>query len=597
MAAGAELEIFRHALDSIVEEMDLTLQRTAFSTNIKIRRDHTCALFDANLRHIAQIDDLPQHIGSLINVVPTVMKDRIDDLEPGDGVMTNDPYQKGLHLPDCVLISPIFQGEEVVAFAANVAHHVDIGGSTPGGIPPDSTELYQEGLVIPGVKVVRDWTFDTEMLSFIQRNVRGAERRTGDFLAQVAANQTGNNRVGELISDYGQRNFQARCDDLLSYTERRARAAIDELPDGVYEAEDFMDGDGVVDEPVLLKLTITVKGDEMTIDFTGTAEQNRGPLNATPGMVMAGTLAVVISIIGADLPKNDGFYRPLSFVMPEGTMVNPDRNRPVAAGFELAMRSGDLVTKALAEALPEETVAATKGSVVNIAYGGTDPRTGEEYVFYETIAGGYGARATKDGLDGVQTHFQNTANSPIEELESEIPVYVRRYELITDSGGPGRSRGGTGVRRDMEFYDHEASFTVLADRVYSAPWGLFGGHSGRSAQYLRLGRDGEPEQVSSKSTSILDANEVVSVQTPGGGGYGDPTERDPKRIRRDVRNEKVSVTAAREEYGLSDFEGIDLAEAEAGDGERGAGSDAEDSTADGDRTASDAQSAAGGDSK
>jgi len=548
MVSAGELEIFRHSLKSIVEEMGVTLQRTAYSTNIKIRRDHTCALFDADLRHAAQHDIAPQHIGSLVRVVPTVIEER-DRLDPGDGILINDPYKGAVHLPDVMLISPLYHEDEIVGYAANSAHHVDIGGPTPGGIPTDSTDLYGEGVIMPGVKAVRDWEFDEEMLQLITRNVRSPEMRIGDYRAQLGANRTGEKRYAELNADMGPEAVSENLDELYDYTERLARSNIEDLPDGTYEADDWMDGDGISEEERYLTLTIDVDGDEMTLDFTGTAEENGGPLNCTPAMAFAGTMAVVMSLLGGDLPKNDGFYRPFEIITPERTMVNPSYNRPVAAGWEIAVRTGDLVTRAMAEAVPEETIAATKGIICNLAYSGRDPRSDEEYVYYETVGGGYGGRHAKDGMDGVQAHYQNTANSPIEELETEIPLYVRRYEYIQDSEGAGRQRGGLGIRRDIEFYDHEATFTVLSDRTKNAPWGLFGGHSARPARYV-INPEEESRTVSSKSTTKLASGDVASVQTPGGGGYGDPMERDPEAVLRDVRNGKVSAGKAQEEYGV-----------------------------------------------
>jgi N-methylhydantoinase B len=268
-------------------------------------------------------------------------------------------------------------------------------------------------------------------------------------------------------------------------------------------------------------------------------------------MAFAGAMSVVMAFVGEDLPKNDGFYRPIETITPEGTMVNPTDNAPVAAGWEIAMRAGDLVAKALADAVPEETVAATKGVVMNIAFGGRDPRDDGRYVYYETVAGGYGARAEKDGMDAVQTHFQNTPNSPIEELESEVPVYIRRYELIGDSEGAGRQRGGLGVRRDYEFYGEEATFSLLTDRTKSEPWGLFGGESASPSRFFHHPDTDEEARLSSKSTTELDVGDVVSVRTPGGGGYGPPTERDPGAVLADVRDGKVSVEKAREVYGLA----------------------------------------------
>lgn len=548
MVPPGRLEIFRHSLKRIVEEMGVTLQRTAYSTNIKIRRDHTCALFDRDLRHIAQHDIAPQHIGSLVSVVSRNMRDR-DDLEPGDGILINDPYKGAVHLPDVILICPLFYEDELIGYAANSAHHVDIGGPTPGGIPTDSTDLYGEGIILPGVKAVKGWTYNEEMINLITRNVRSPKMRVGDYRAQLGANRIGGQRYGKLYEEYGTGDISEYLDELLNYTERLVRSTIKDLPDGTYEAHDYMDGDGINDEELLLILTVEVEGDEMSLDFTGTAEENEGPLNCTPAMAFAGTMAVVMSLLGGDLPKNEGFYRPFEIVAPEGSMVNPTSNHPVAAGWEIAVRSGDLVTKAMADALPEQTIAATKGIICNIAYGGRDPRDDQNYVYYETVGGGYGARATKDGIDGVQAHYQNTANSPIEELETEIPLYVRRYELIEDSEGAGRWRGGLGIRRDMEFYDHESSFTVLSDRTKNRPWGLFGGHAARPAKYV-INPDDDPKVVSSKSTTKLESSDIASVQTPGGGGYGDPTERSPERVLIDVVNEKISVEKAQEEYGV-----------------------------------------------
>ncbi|PSQ15815.1 5-oxoprolinase [Halobacteriales archaeon QS_8_69_26] len=566
--SGPDLEIFRHALESSVEEMGVTLQRTAYSTNIKIRRDHTCALFDADLRHVAQHDVAPQHIGSLVSVIPRNVEPLLDELEPGDGFLINDPYRGAVHLPDVMLVSPVFDDEdaddpELIGVAANSAHHVDVGGSTAGGIPI-STDLYQEGLVFPMVRAAEDWAYDDRIMSLVTRNVRDSEKRMGDYRAQLGANRIGVRRLRSLREEYGPEGLDRHLDALLDYTERRVRAAIADLPDGTYGASDEMDGDGVTGDPVPIALSITVDGDEMTLDFSGTASTNEGPLNCTPAMAFAGVMSVVMGFVGSDLPKNDGFYRPFEVVTPEDTMVNPREGAPVAGGWEVAMRAGELVAKAMADAVPEETIAATKGIICNVAYGGRDPRDGEEYVFYETVAGGYGARAERDGMDAVQTHFQNTANSPIEELETEIPLRVRRYELIADSAGAGRTRGGLGVRRDVEFYDHEATFSLLSDRAESDPWGLFGGRPGRRARYV-VNPDTDPRPVNSKSTTTLDPGDVTSVQTPGGGGYGDPHERDPEAVARDVRNGVVSVEAARGEYGVvCDAEGtVDRAATEA----------------------------------
>lgn len=551
MVSGDELEIFRHRLTGIVEEMGVTLERTAYSTNIKIRRDYSCALFDADCRHIAQFTAAPSQVAALKYAIPAMMEERRESLEPGDGFLLNDPAQGGaVHLPDVMLISPVFDGDTLLGFVGNDAHHVDIGGETPGGIPIDSTSLYGEGLILPGVKAVRGWEYDDEMLRLLTRNVRGSDMRVGDYRAQLGSNRIGAERYVDTVTSYGVDRIDDFLDALLDYTERRVRAEIEALPDGTYEAEDYLDGDGITDEPLLIKLTLVIDGDELTFDFTGTAEQNRGPINSNPSTVFAAVMMAIQSIFEADIPVNEGFYRPFDLITPEGSMMNPDFNAPVAGTGEITQRVPDIVIRSLADAIPDRVIAATKGTVVNVAYGGTDPRAGGEYVYYETFAGGYGARPTKDGMDAVQPHLQNTANSPIEELETEIPLYVQQVSLRRDSDGAGRFRGGLGIRRDMEFYDHEASFTVLSDRSKFAPWGLFGGHDGAKARYV-IDPDTDQEiEVGSKSTTRLEAGQVASIQTPGGGGYGDPFERDPSKVLEDVIDEKISLEKAASVYGV-----------------------------------------------
>ncbi|MFC3959770.1 hydantoinase B/oxoprolinase family protein [Halovivax cerinus] len=552
MVSGDKLEIFRHQLQGIVEEMGVTLERTAYSTNIKIRQDYSCALFDAECRHIGQFTAAPSQVAALRYATPAIVEDRGSDIAPGDGFLLNDPSQGGaVHLPDIMLISPVFSGDELIGFVGNDAHHVDIGGEVPGGIPADSTSLYGEGVIIPGIRAVSDWEYDDEILRFLTRNVRGSEMRVGDYQAQLGANRIGARRYEELRETYDDRSISEHVDALLDYTERRVRTEIERLPDGRYTAVDRLDGDGIADEPIPVRLATVVEGDEISFDFTGTGDQNEGPLNSNPSTIFAAVMMAIRSLFVEDLPQNEGFYRPFDLVTPEGTMVNPDENAPIAATGEIAGRVPDLVIKSLAEAIPDRVIAATKGTVVNVAYGGTDPRDDDEYVYYETFAGGYGGRPTKDGMDAVQPHLQNTANSPIEEIEGEIPLYVRKYALRQDSEGAGRFRGGLGVRRDMEFYDHDASVTVLSDRSKFPPWGLFGGRSGATARYVVDPETDNERDVGSKSTTRLNPGQVVSVQTPGGGGYGDPLERDPERVLRDVIDGKISETKAQDVYGVA----------------------------------------------
>ncbi|MDZ7701503.1 MAG: hydantoinase B/oxoprolinase family protein [Halobacteriales archaeon] len=317
MVSGDELEIFRHRLAGIVEEMGGTLERTAYSTNIKIRRDYSCALFDADGRHIAQFTAAPSQVAALRYAVPALIEERGDDVRPGDGFLLNDPAQGGaVHLPDVMLISPVFDDEKVIGWVGNDAHHVDIGGGTPGGIPVDSTSLYGEGIIMPGMRAVEDWEYDEEMLRFLTRNVRGSEMRVGDYQAQLGANHIGADRHRALHAEYGAEALAEHLDELLDYTEQRVRSAIEALPDGEYTATDYLDGDGIVDEPVVIELTLVIDGDEITFDFTGTAPQNRGPLNSNPSTVFAAVMMAIRSLFGEDLPQNAGFYRPFELITP-----------------------------------------------------------------------------------------------------------------------------------------------------------------------------------------------------------------------------------------------------------------------------------------
>jgi len=550
MASGNQLEVFRHSLQSVVEEMGVTLERTAYSTNIKIRRDYSCAIFDSRVRHIAQYTAAPAQIAAILYSVPNVVEQHEERLEAGDALIVNDPASGGsVHLPDVMMITPIFDGDDIVGYAANDAHHVDIGGSTPGGIPTDSTDLYSEGLILPGVKAATNWEFDEDVMNLILRNVRNREERKGDYQAQLGANRIGSERFVDIITEYDE-EFEPLVDELLAYTERRIRSNIEALPDGVYEADTYLDGDGISDDPIRLAVAVTVDGDEVEFDFTGSGDQNAGPVNSNPSTTFAACIMAILSIIGKDLPVNEGLYEPFELVTPDGSMLNPEPNAPIAGTGEIDIRICDLIVKCLSNAVPEKAIAATKGTICNVSYGGSDPRDDSEYVHYETYGGGYGARPTKDGMDAVQPYLQNTANSPIEELEKEIPLVVRKYELREDSEGAGKFRGGLGLRRDLEFYDHAASFTVLADRSKFAPWGLFGGEEGAMARYL-VNPDTDSESVlNSKSSVVLEPGDVASIQTPGGGGYGDPADRDVERVLRDVREEKISPERARETYGV-----------------------------------------------
>jgi len=541
------IEVIRNALVSATEEMGGALRRAAYSTNIKTRNDFSCAFLDAKARVIAQAYAQPTLLGALAHVVPCAVEEYgIERLSPGDAILMNDPHRGAVHLNDITLISPVFHQGVLFGFVANIAHHVDVGGGSPGSMGVAS-EVYQEGFIIPPVKFVSQGAIDQDLFNLILTNFRAKKENAGDFRAQIASNTVGARRLTELIDRYGMDTLCQAMGDLLDYSERRTRAELAKIPRGVYRAEDYLDDDGVSEAPVRIVVTVTVQEDRIVFDLSGCDAQRPGPANATSTMSFAAVAYVLKCLIAEDIPVNDGFYRTINMIAPEGTVVNARHPAPVAGGWEVTMRLAETILRALAPAIPDRVVAATKGCICNIAFGGVDPRTGDYYTFYETIGGGHGARPCKDGMDGVQTHVHNTENSPVEETEVNYPVRILRYELIEDSGGAGRFRGGLGIRRDYCFLGHEATFTVLSDRSKYAPWGLFGGHSGRPARYV-FAPAGEARPLRSKTTVHVPPMQAVSIQTPGGGGYGSPLERSPLAVLGDLKAGRVTAERARELY-------------------------------------------------
>ncbi|MBM3221499.1 MAG: hydantoinase B/oxoprolinase family protein [Candidatus Rokubacteria bacterium] len=543
-------EVIRHALLAITEEMGATLRRAAYSTNIKTRGDFSCAFFDAELRTIAQAFAQPSHLGSLAHIVPRAIRTYgAERLAPGDGILINDPYLGGVHLNDITLITPVFHEGARLGYVANIAHHVDVGGGAPGSIGV-SSEIYQEGLVIPPVRFVRAGHIDPDIFALIRSNFRGTREISGDFRAQTAANRLGALRIAALVAQHGVDTLARYLDELLRYTERRTRAAFAEFPDGRFSAETFMDGDGVTDQPVRLAATVTIERGRLSVDLTDCDEQRPSPTNATSSQTYSGVVYVLKCLIDPDIPVNDGFYRLIDIRSRAGSVVHAQHPAAVAAGWEIAMQLCDLLFRALAPALPDRVVAGTKGCVCNIAFGGMNPASGEYFTYYETIAGGYGATLTTDGMDAVQAHFQNTENAPVEETEANYPVRILRYELIENSEGAGRHRGGLGVRRDYTFPGHAPSFSILSDKARFAPWGLFGGQDARPAKYVLNPETPHARELPSKVTFQLAPGDVVSVQTPGGGGTQTPLERPAESVAHDAALGKISTARARAVYGV-----------------------------------------------
>jgi len=544
------LEVVRNACTALAEEMNATLVRTAYSPNITDRRDCSSALFDPAGELVSQAESIPVHLGAMPHSVAAALEAfPRETLEPGDAVLLNDPFHGGAHLPDLTLIAPLFEGDDLVAIAANRAHHADVGGATAGSVAADSTEIYAEGLRIPPVKLYEAGERNDAVHDLLFANVRTPDERAGDLRAQHAANGTARDRFGEIVDRYGRGTVAAALSAIKDYAEERTRAEIGELPAGRYAFEDTLDGDGQGPGAVTIAAEIEIGDDELRVDFTGTDEQVSGAVNAPIAVTASATYYAARCVIDPDIPPSAGAYRPIEIEAPAGTVVNAEPPAAVVGGnLEVSQRIVDVLFGAFAAAAPERVAAAGQGTMNNLTLGGTDPRDGSPFAFYETAGGGSGGRASGDGMDGVHVHMSNTRNTPVEVLETAYPLRVRRYALRPDSGGAGEFRGGLGLRRDIEART-DVTCSVLADRRRGAPYGIAGGAPGATGEdYLLSG--GECERIDPKSTRELTAGGTVSLRTPGGGGYGEPASRDETLIARDLRLGKVSRERVRTVYGL-----------------------------------------------
>jgi len=519
------LAVFSAAVSAVAEEMGAALQRSSFSPNIKERLDFSCAVFDDQGRMIAQAAHIPAHLGSMPDSVRVVLE-RCAPFAPGDVVIVNDPYLGGNHLPDITMVSPVFLSEEpeapLVGFVANRAHHADVGGISPGSMPI-ATELFQEGIIIPPIKLWERGHLNEAALALILRNVRTPDERRGDLLAQFAANRTGLRRVLELVARYGLERYRELAEALLDYGERLARQAVRAIPPGRYRFTDYLDDDGVTDEPVPITVTIHADGETLTFDFTGTAAQRPGSLNTVETVTKSAAYYVLRCLMPEDAPMNHGVFRVLRVIAPEGTVVNARPPCAVAGGnVETSQRIVDVLFGALAQALPDVIPAASQGTMNNLTIGGIDPHSGKPYAYYETMGGGMGARPGLDGLSGVHVHMSNTRNTPVEALEYAYPFRVVRYALRDNSGGRGAARGGDGLVREIEFLA-EAEVTLLTERRRYAPWGLHGGQPGAPGRNVLLRRAGaglEEIDLGGKRRLTVHAGDRIRIETPGGGGWG-----------------------------------------------------------------------------
>jgi N-methylhydantoinase B len=533
-ADPVELEVFKHLLQSIAEEMGATLRRTAFSPNIKERRDYSCAVFNAAGEVLAMGDHMPVHLGSM----PMSVRAAIDELElgPGDIAMLNDPFRGGTHLPDITVVAPAFVGAQHKRtrsskrapdfFVAARAHHADIGGTYAGSMGP-CREIYQEGFRIPPVKVVRGGRIERDVRELLLNNVRTPEEREGDLRAQLAACHTGASRLAELCQRYSLTRVQRASDALLDYSAEMMRAFLATVPPGSYEAEDFLDDDGVNDTPVRIAVRITFprhasKTQTVVVDFTSSSPQVAGSINAVEAITYSACFYVFRCLLREDVPATAGLMRPIRLIAPSGTVVNALPPAAVAGGnVETSQRIVDVLLRALAKPLPDRVPAASSGTMNNLTIGGMDDRGGapHPFAYYETIAGGSGASAMRDGVSGVHTHMTNSLNTPAEALEFSYPFRVTHYSLRPDSGGAGQHRGGDGLVREIELLT-DTEVTILSDRRKTRPYGLDGGQGGAAGRTLVLREDGSSEELRSKGSTRLRRGERVRVETPGGGGWG-----------------------------------------------------------------------------
>ncbi|HEY0004386.1 MAG TPA: hydantoinase B/oxoprolinase family protein [Pyrinomonadaceae bacterium] len=559
----ATLEIYRALYTSVAEEMGIALRRTAFSPNIKERRDYSCAVFDAAGRVIAQGDHMPVHLGSMPMAVAAALS--AISVAPGEVVVLNDPFAGGTHLPDVTLVAGVFEESAGIEglgleknrrrkssgqsqnspdqslsshrqslslhrqplssspgplfYVANRAHHADIGGAAPGSMGL-AADVYGEGLRIPPVRLVRGGEVDQEMMRLLLANVRGSAERRADFEAQIGSLKTGAARLLEILERRGADDALLYASHLIAYSSRLMRRAIASIPDGVYEGEDALDDDGVTEQEVGIRVRVEIKGERARVDFTGSAPQVAGPINAVEAITVSAVSYVFRCLVGAvEVPASAGLLEPIEVIAPRGTIVNALPPAAVAGGnVETSQRIVDALFKALARALPERIPAASQGTMNNLTIGGIDPRTGAEFAYYETVAGGMGARPSQSGMSAVHTHMTNSLNTPAEALEYAYPLRVTEYRILEGSGGAGRHAGGDGIIREIETLV-PARMSLLADRRKRAPYGLEEGEDGLVGADAII-HQGEPRRIASKGSWQLQAGDRVRIETPGGGGHG-----------------------------------------------------------------------------
>ncbi|MCI4436476.1 MAG: hydantoinase B/oxoprolinase family protein [Ignisphaera sp.] len=513
-------EIIHRATEFIVEEIGVTLKRSAFSPNIREREDHSVAVVDAEGRIVAQAEHIPVHLGSFYigvkNILGFLEKEGVELLE-GDIVVTNDPYISGTHLNDVMMLSPIHVDGKLVGYIATKAHYVDVGGPLPASLNPNAKTIYEEGVIVPPVKIVKKGEVDREILSIILSNFKTPDYAVGDIHAQIAAHRAGAQRVKELFQRFG--NVLNAWSQAIEYTRKLVLMEYEKWPEGIYDAEDYLDWRGKL---YRIRVRLEIRRSGIVADFTGTDNQVEEPINAVLGVTFAATSFAIRCALGKDMPVNHGFYSTISVTAPQGTLVNPVKPAPVGAGnLETSNRIADAVFLALSKALPGRIPAAASGTMMNVMIGGV--HQGRYWSYYETVGGGTGARPFKDGVSGVHVNMTNTKNTPIEIAEREYPIMFTAYRIREGSGGRGKYRGGDGIIRAFKVLA-PATLSIIASRFETAPWGLEGGEPGKPARVMIRRADGRVEEIK-QQTVVLNPGDEVVIETPGGGGYGKPEKQ------------------------------------------------------------------------
>lgn len=541
------LELVKNALDAVVDEMAIALMRAAYSTNLKTAMDMSCALCDSQGRLIAQGLTLPLHLGSIPDAIAEVLRAYEGRIDAGDVFLLNDPFQGGTHLPDFYVFKPVFVGDRRVGWAVSIGHQMDVGGKTPGGNGCDATEIYQEGIRIPPLKLFRAGEPDESLFALIGANVRIPRLVIGDIRAQVAACHTGEREMLALIGRHGLDGFELCAEQLLDQAERLARAAIAAMPDGTYTFVDWIDEDGIDPAPIPIRVTITVASDQMVVDFEGSAPQVRGAINSPLPFTKSAVYACVRHLIGGEPPNNEGYFRPIQVRAPLASVVNPVLPASVAARGLTGFRIANAVFGALAQIAPDRVFACEVGGDTGVSYGGYD-RDRRPFVFVEFVYGGWGGRPTRDGVDGCSSSVVNFSNNPVEVVEAEYPLLIREYGYVTDSGGAGEHRGSLALAREYEFLNDEATLQLRTDRRSHVPYGLSGGNPGTPSSNV-LTTDGVARELPAKVTLTVKRGDVFRHVVAGAGGWGDPARRDPARIAHDVEEEKFTASYVERTYG------------------------------------------------